>query len=240
MNYFSFDAESAGLFGSVFAVGWVIIDEDGTELEEGYLACPLDLTAPPSDVRWAQEHVLPTLPIFQSEPSYANCKDLLTLMDRFWAAWLEAKQKYSDLTMVTDCPFPVEATFLLGVALRQKLTSHNSFYPILDVASVLAAADRDPLGANERKENEHPPHNPVNDARQSARLLVETLNSIRLRGAIHIPGPIGGDVPGTGSITYHDSGWCSATDTLSAETHTEGNSYVEFDNVVSKKDSENE
>lgn len=227
-NYFSFDTESAGLFGPPFAVGWVVVDKHGAELEEGYLACPLTTTAPANDLRWVQEHVLPTLPIFQNEglPSYANCENLLTLMDRFWGAWLEAKQKYENLTMVTDCPFPVEAAFLLGVAVRQKLTVNTSPYPILDVASVLFTADRDPLGAGERKESEHPPHNPVNDARQSVRLLVETLNALRYRDAAHLPGvylpgPIGGPINAAGTITSYDSGWCSSTDTLSAETYTE-------------------
>ncbi len=221
-HYFSFDIEAAGLLGPPFAVGWVVVDETGTELEEGYLACPLALTAPPSDVRWVQEHVLPTLPIFQNEklPSHANCAGVTTMTNRFWDAWLEAKEKYEDLVMVADCPFPVEAKFLFGVVVLRQLTMHDLPYPILDVASVLAAADQDPLGENKRKENELPAHNPVNDARQSARLLVETLDVLRYRGAIHIPSCSSDEVPQTGMITYHDTGEFGV-DTLSAETVTD-------------------
>jgi len=236
-HFFSFDVESAGILGVAFAVGWVVVNENGTELEDGYLACPLDPRVPAHDLQWVQEHVLPTLPVFQHDsplPSYANCEGVIAMTGRFWDAWLEAKQKYADLVMVTDCPFPVEAKFLFGAVVARKLAMNDLPYPVIDVSSVLLAADRDPTGAYERKENEMPAHNPVHDARQSARLLIETLNTLCCRSAVSIPSPFDVDPETqTGTITYHDSGWFGV-DTLSAETTTDALDTSESDDPFKK------
>jgi hypothetical protein len=50
-------------------------------------------------------------------------------------------------------------------------------YPLHDLASILLAHGRDPLAKNERLPEELPEHDPLNDARQSARLLHEVLSN---------------------------------------------------------------
>jgi len=57
-------------------------------------------------------------------------------------------------------------------------------YPLIDVASLRMAAGLDPLGTEERIEllGELPEHDPLADARQSARLLVDAIGRIQERG----------------------------------------------------------
>ena len=173
MNYyFSFDVESMGLLGQPFAVGWVVVDEEGNEEEEGYLAYPHPLKDVASgDLQWMKENVLPHLP----EP---NCEDHLELYERFWEAWTSAQANYKDIMIVSDVPFPVEAGFLLKCMKYLDLGMEDSPYPVLDVASVLLATGGDPLNEAERLDNEKPAHHPTNDARQSVRQLLEALEGL--------------------------------------------------------------
>lgn len=171
-HWFSLDVESMGLLGEPFAVGWVIVDEEGNEKEEGYLAYPhLTEGVSPDDMKWMQENVLPHLP----EP---NCKDADDLCHRFWDAWTTAHVNYDGLTMVSDVPFPVEAGFLLRCLKMLGLGMGDSPLPIIDVASVLLATGQDPLGTYSRLDNELPAHNPLNDARQSVRQMLQALEGL--------------------------------------------------------------
>jgi hypothetical protein len=62
---------------------------------------------------------------------------------------------------------------------RARRVAGDGPYPLVDVASVRLAAGLDPLGAYDRTAGELPVHNPLADARQSARLLLEALKSCR-------------------------------------------------------------
>lgn len=173
-TYLSFDCESCGLFGEVFAVGYVVVNQQGQELHDGYLACPVDEEAPEADLVWVRQNVIPVLPEVQTScPTYANCESLPELLQRFWYMWQEYRHLYPGIMMVVDCGFPVETGFLHRVANEMQLTIQDSPYPVLDVASVLAGAGYDPLAELPREPTELPQHNPVNDARQSARILVQ-------------------------------------------------------------------
>jgi hypothetical protein len=163
--YFSFDVESNGLFGRPFAVGWVIVDDQGKEYDSGYLCVKCII-----DDEWVVKNVLPALP----DP---NCWDEVDMLQEFWNAWKHAKEHYPGIVMVTDCPFPVEAGFLLRIVrdVRPQITMDDSPYPIVDVASVLFAHGKNPLANYGRNENELPCHHPTCDARQSVRIMLECL-----------------------------------------------------------------
>lgn len=172
MMYFSFDCEAMGLLGPTFSVGWVVVDEQNNEKEEGYLGMPPPLKDVASaDLQWMKENVLPHLP----DP---NCEDHRELYEKFWDAWTSAQETYEDIVMVSDVPFPVEAGFLLKCMKYLDLGMESSPYPILDVASVLLATGGDPLNEGERRDNEKPAHHPTNDSRQSVRQLVEALQGL--------------------------------------------------------------
>lgn len=166
--WFVFDVESVGLFGQGFAVGYVVIGENGKELSSSWYGVPLDKAVSyyqtPDNIdgyNWCLRNI-------PSEVLEGNT-DLPTMYQTFTKLLETAiKKNYS---IIADCPFPVEANFLLDVQ-KHNPDAFVSPYPLYDVASILAGLGRNPLELYERKENE-PLHHPLGDARQSARILYE-------------------------------------------------------------------
>ena len=74
--------------------------------------------------------------------------------------------------MVADCPWPVEAKFLNACVREYGMAGP---YPLIDVGSVVLARGGDPTGPFDRLPNELPKHDPLADARQSARVFIEHL-----------------------------------------------------------------
>lgn len=161
------DVESIGLQGEGFAVGFVIITRTGKILHEGVFACPPDRAAGSLENReWVQANV----------PAILNTALRPSIMrDQFWLEWLEWKKLGA--VMVADCAWPVEARFL-NHCVNDNLIKREweGPYPLHDLASMMLVKGLDPLATNLRLENELPAHNPLCDARQSARLLIELLN----------------------------------------------------------------
>jgi hypothetical protein len=103
-----------------------------------------------------------------------NCARPAIVRERFWRAWLSWKDHGAMLA--ADVAWPVEARFLAACVDEDCIMrAWEGPYPLIDVASVRFAAGFDPLALDERHENELPQHDPLADARQSARLLVEAL-----------------------------------------------------------------
>jgi hypothetical protein len=166
--FFVFDVESIGLHGEGFAFGIHIMTSEGTPVDD-VLAWvnPLLAQGSPDSGEWVSKNV-PEMPINDKFP------DLEGLRNCFWNIWLIWKEKGA--MMVADCSWPVEARFL-AACVDQSFPSREweGPYPLHDLASILWALGKDPMATNERLTNELPQHNPLCDARQSARLLVEAL-----------------------------------------------------------------
>jgi hypothetical protein len=178
-SYFMvFDCESVGLHGETFAVGWVVVSSDGVEHDHGMVACPMAVARGTSDAdidpnrAWVAENVPPLTP---------SCRGPLEVRDAFWAAWLTWKD--AGAVLAADCAWPVEARFLAacvddrGGADRE----WQGPYPLHEIASFRAAAGFDPLGTFNRLPAELPVHDPLADARQSARLMIEALKILESR-----------------------------------------------------------
>lgn len=165
-----FDVESVGLHGEGFAVGWVIF-ENGEEIDAGIRVAPMPAArGDESDRQWVTENVLPHLP----EPNRRDTKGVRT---GFWTEWLHWKEQGA--VLVTDCGWPVEANFLSAcLADDPEARKWQGPYPLFDISSVLLANYEDPTGTFPRFSNEEPAHNPLNDARQSARVLMTALKNI--------------------------------------------------------------
>lgn len=164
-----FDVESIGLHGDAFAVGFVVIDTDGAELESGVFAVdPGMARGRQSDRAWVRKNIAPIPYTHDSKRE---------MRDAFWVKWREWADRGAAL--VSDCAWPVEANFL-SVCVRDEEDERkwNGPYPLLDLSSVFLSAGMDPVGTHSRTENELPAHHPLSDARQSARLLIETLRKI--------------------------------------------------------------
>lgn len=163
-NIMVFDVESNGLHGEGFAVGWVCV-EDGVTVSQGYESCAIADPEP-----WVTENVLPFLPP-PTQPTSASVRDA------FWFAWMRAKAH--GYSLWADCGWPVEANFLSAcVADAPDERSWDGPYPLHEISTVFRIAGWDESGEYPRLEGEDK-HHPVGDAKQSARLLLEALNSLR-------------------------------------------------------------
>jgi hypothetical protein len=180
-----FDVESVGLHGPAFAVGWVLKHISGLEIENNCLAV---------DLRDIYDQNKSRFPAEQFQKSLDWCvqnvkldtddgnqvgylKDIRDVRATFWREYQDYKRRWPNLLLAADVPWPVEANFL-SQCIRDNLLEREweGPYPIIDIASVLAARGYDPLQYFDRMMDELPEHNPLADARQSARLLVNFLN----------------------------------------------------------------
>ncbi len=166
--YFVFDVESVGLHGEGFAVGFVIKDREGNQLEQGLFSCPTNAARGNLDgFEWCKDN-LPSIEQTHTAPWMVRAA--------FWRKWLEWRAKGAIL--VADCCWPVEARFLAQcVDDNPGERSWQGPYPLHDLASVLLARGIDPLAEKDRQPDELPRHNPLADAKQSARILIAALHA---------------------------------------------------------------
>lgn len=166
--FFVFDVESVGLHGEGFAVAGGVYLANGAAQWEFCYACPIDEAKGDDEGRkWVKENV-PTLDVTHRLP--------IGIRDAFWLDWLKAKAQYPEIVMAVECGWPVEARFLCAVIDDEPEDRRwKGPYPLQEVASYLAAAGMNPMATYERTPSEMPAHNPLTDARLSARLLSEAL-----------------------------------------------------------------
>lgn len=167
MTFFVFDVESIGLHGEAFAVGWCAVNTKGEELQSARYACRRDeVDGSDSDRKWVDENI----------PAIATTCDYHTMIGWFWSDWLGWKA--NGAIMAADCAWPVEARFLCKcVDHDREARAFEGPYPFIDIGSVLLALGHNPLKEFDRNANELPKHDPLADARQSARLLVEAIGA---------------------------------------------------------------
>lgn len=166
------DVESIGLYGKAFAYGFVVCDEGGKILQESEAHCDLPyLIELPNDFKWVKENV--------TTGGY-KCLSPRNLRERFWKEYqgvhkLALREQSGAVEIWADCCFPVETNFFAD-CIRDELGKRKwqGPYPLFDIAPLLKyKLGKDPTQTFERKENELPAHNALNDARQSARLFYE-------------------------------------------------------------------
>lgn len=164
--YMVFDVESVGLHGEGFAVGYVVVNEKGEELEAARLACSPDAAQGENDGRiWIAVNC-PPIPADFVRPA--------DMRSSFWASW--RRWASFGAVLVADCAWPVEARFLAACVDDGDATrTWDGPYPLHDVATARFIAGFDPLATVERLPCELPQHDPLADARQSARLWIEAL-----------------------------------------------------------------
>ena len=174
--YFVLDCESVGIHGECFAWGYVVVDGEGNEVDSDYAACSMwDAFGLLEDRAWVEANVAPHCP--KTHDAF------LFLRTSFWQAY--TRWRDAGALLYADVPYPVETNFL-----NQCITDSwqerqsRSPYPLLDIASIRFAAGLDPLETCPRLPDELPAHNPLNDARQSARLLVEALALLEERRSV--------------------------------------------------------
>lgn len=164
-----FDVESIGLHGEGFAFGAVVVDETGKELFSRLCHCPPGAAEGMAVNRdWVRQNCPPI-------NDGMKCDGPEIVRDEFWSMWIHWKAQGAIL--VSDCGWPVEANFLER-CVKSDIANRewSGPYPLHDLASVMLAHGMNPLDKHPRRDNELPEHNPLCDARQSARLLMSILN----------------------------------------------------------------
>jgi len=162
-SFFVIDVESIGLHGEAFAVAGGVYLENGSPQWEFRFCVNRDKCKGNEDSRkWVDENV-PMMEITHSSR--------VQMMNDFWVQWERAKRH--DAVMAADCCWPVEAKFLEECCALDDSREFKGPYPLLDIASIRFAAGLDPIGNAPREASELPVHDPLCDARQSARLLSE-------------------------------------------------------------------
>lgn len=169
MLYMVFDVETVGLHGEGFSVGYIVIDTFGVEWASGYYGCPPAIArGTDADREWARANIPESRPYTHNSPD-----EVRRAFWRDWEAW-----HGQGAILVADCAWPVEARFLADcVDDSRNARAWNGPYPLHDVATARLCAGLDPLATVERLPSEEPKHDPLADARQSARLWLEALKN---------------------------------------------------------------
>lgn len=172
-NFMVFDVESIGLHGEGFAVGYVVINDAGNCLEEGMFACdPYSARGTAHSHDWVTQNAGLT-------SKDVDCHTPGVVRQEFWQVYERWKARVEPFQLWADCAWPVEARFLIAcIEDAHKEREWNGPYPLHEIATLALACGVDPLRTFDRLPNELPPHNPLNDARQSARLLLGYLRQL--------------------------------------------------------------
>lgn len=166
-SFFVFDVESVGLHGEGFTVAGGVYLENGAAQWEFRFSCPIDECEGDADDRkWVKENVPATEHTHRLPQALRNA---------FWEQWIRAKA--DGALMAAECLWPVEAGFVAR-CIKDDIENRKweGPYPFVEISSVMLAAGMDPMAKYERTPSEMPPHDPLADARQSARLLSEALS----------------------------------------------------------------
>ena len=164
-KFLVFDVESVGLHGEGFAFGWVLVVGESQTMEGRFACSPGAASGHDAARYWVKENIA-HIP--------ANCETPRQVREAFWETWKLCKALGA--LLVADCCWPVEARFLAACVDDAPLTREWEVpYPLHDLASIILAKGGDPLATRERLPDELPAHDPLCDARQSARLLIEAM-----------------------------------------------------------------
>jgi hypothetical protein len=163
-----FDVESVGLHGEGFAVALLVLNRAGTELLAVEFACPREKAQGNAEGRrWIDENV---------PPITINCETPRQVRDAFWDIWEQYRTQ--NMLLTADNAWPVEARFLIAcVEDAPEQREANGPHPLVDIGSALLACDPERKLNYDRLPKELPEHEPLADARRSARLLRACLHN---------------------------------------------------------------
>ena len=166
MKHIVFDVESIGIHGEGYAVGYVVCDSQMTPLSEGMFTYPPGRAHGSFDGHLWVRNLEYSLPV--------NCETPREVRTKFWEMWRYwvNLDKSESVYLWADCSWPVEGRFLIACIDDDRFVREwFGPYPLMDIAPLLLRAGKNPTAVYERLPEELPAHNPLHDARQSARIL---------------------------------------------------------------------
>lgn len=160
-NIFVFDVESISLHGSGFAVGAIVLDVYGNEVDRFEL---LSLEGKELATSWVQANVLPSL------SDMPTCQTDRALRDAFFEFYMKHKETCE---IWSDVNFPVETNFLAEIVMDNiESRMWQMPYPLKDISTLIDVnIDRvERCGVKGLRK-----HNPLDDAIASAYCLLNSL-----------------------------------------------------------------
>ena len=171
---FSFDAESDGLWGPIFAIGARVMRNDG--LCETYdssnrqlrFAGVLDLGKVKIRNEWVRKNVVPAVARMNAS-RFDSYHELLKEFSKFYLYW----RKREGVLIAAHMPYIVESKLLRDMREAGFIGEWDGPYPLYDVAGYLDMVDKDPtsvdkfaaeLGIINEKEEKEKEHNPLYDS----------------------------------------------------------------------------
>lgn len=122
---FSFDAETNGLLGAVFAIGAVVVDVNGQVAASFIGRCPIV----GSIDSWVNDNILPA--VVDIEESYANYYDLLASFASFYTA------NKTEVDYVVHMGNIVEAHILREMVEKKLIQEEDLPYALIDISGNL-------------------------------------------------------------------------------------------------------
>lgn len=154
---FSFDAETDGLYGPVWAIGAVVydLDDDGDGVVDSF-AAQIDPGEFVTD-QWVRDNIVPVVDL-------PCCGSREELLDAFWEFWLRYR---NDARCLADFGAPVEAGLFRACVERDPVNrTWLGPYPMHELGTALLLAGED-VDVDRREYAEAPhliQHDPVDDA----------------------------------------------------------------------------
>ncbi len=161
---FSFDGETNGLWGQVFAIGALVYNKQGVEVARFVGRCQIVGEVD----KWVAENVLPK--IVDIPVTHADYDLLLTSFAEFY------KANKQDADVIVHMGFIVETKILRDMHERGLIGDWDAPYPLYDISGNLQAAGADPTSVDKYAtehnlsvgEFEGGTHNPLYDSAVAA------------------------------------------------------------------------
>lgn len=185
-HFFIIQAQSMGLYGEIFAIGFIVINSDGEILKEGILKCPHQLAQGlDSDREWVNKHVIAaTEKITSNHISIFNTPK--ELYENIWEIWLEMKKQYEKLYCASYIGYPIIMNLfykcvMKNVESRQMLAP----YPLLEIDTSFLMTNYEISPKNISRFDTEIPYNPLCDAKYYGRLFILARNFIQQKSTVY-------------------------------------------------------
>ena len=171
MKILSFDAETNGLYGDAFAIGAIVYNKKGQEIDRFVARLPDSSVAD----EWVRENVLPQLSGFKV--THESYLEMLREFADFYMRYRESKK-------LVHMGCPVEAKLIIDMSSVGFIGQWDGPYPLIDVAGHLEMAGEDPTSIDKflKKSGinvagfEGGTHNPLYDSAAAASTYFELMS----------------------------------------------------------------
>ncbi len=184
-HFFIIQAQSMGLYGEIFAIGFIVINSVGKILKEGILKCPHQLAQGlDSDREWVNENVIAATEKIETSNYISTFNNPTELYENIWEIWLEMKKQYENLYCASYIGYPIIMNLfykcvMKNVESRQMLAP----YPLLEIDTSFLMTNYEISPKNNSRFDTEIPYNPLCDAKYYGRLFILARNFLQQKSA---------------------------------------------------------